>query len=247
MEIICKNCRQIYKGHYCNNCGQPADTHKLNFHYLLHDIQHGFLHFDKGVIYTAKELFTRPGHTIREFIEGKRVRHFKPISLVIILATAYAAITHLLKIHMPITIEGNGDPNQHIDPKTISEWINTHFSLITLAFIPLHTIGTVICFRKQGYNFIEYFILNTYRAAQKLYVSILLIPLFYYYNGTPTFNKLFNIIFFIDLILTFWTNGQFFNKLSKIKTFILTIVSFIIFAILATITASILVTVFNIF
>mgnify|MGYP006179009015 CR=1 FL=1 len=95
MQIICKNCGHIYSGQFCNNCGQPSDTHKLNLHFIWHDLQHAFLHFDKGVLFTAKELFTRPGNSIREFIEGKRVKHFKPISLVIILATLYGVLRHL--------------------------------------------------------------------------------------------------------------------------------------------------------
>ena len=93
MQIICKNCGHIYSGQFCNNCGQPSDTHKLNLHFIWHDLQHAFLHFDKGVLFTAKELFTRPGNSIREFIEGKRVKHFKPISLVIILATLYGVLS----------------------------------------------------------------------------------------------------------------------------------------------------------
>jgi hypothetical protein len=40
-----------------------------------HDVQHGLFHFDKGMYYSAKELYWRPGHSIREFIEGKRVSH----------------------------------------------------------------------------------------------------------------------------------------------------------------------------
>ena len=96
MRITCKNCNQNFKGHFCNNCGQTADTHKMNFHSLWHDIQHGLFHFDNGVLYTAKQLFTRPGNSIREYIDGKRVRHFKPISLVILLATVYGFLYHTL-------------------------------------------------------------------------------------------------------------------------------------------------------
>ena len=95
MQIICKNCGHIFSGQFCNNCGQSAATHKLNLHFIWHDIQHGLLHFDKGILYTAKKLFTKPGKSIREFIEGKRVKHFKPISLVIILATLYGVLRHL--------------------------------------------------------------------------------------------------------------------------------------------------------
>ncbi|MEO8862184.1 MAG: hypothetical protein ABI358_12210 [Ginsengibacter sp.] len=32
----------------------------MNFHFLWHDVQHGLFHFDKGVLYTTKQLFTRP-------------------------------------------------------------------------------------------------------------------------------------------------------------------------------------------
>jgi len=65
---------------------QQAEPDKINFRYLLYDIEHGLLHIDKGISYTIKELFTRPGHSVREFIEGKRVKHFKPISFVLVLA-----------------------------------------------------------------------------------------------------------------------------------------------------------------
>ena len=51
MMITCKNCNQKFNGHFCNNCGQPANTHKINSHFLWHDIQHGLLHFDKGIFH----------------------------------------------------------------------------------------------------------------------------------------------------------------------------------------------------
>nr|WP_315158198.1 DUF3667 domain-containing protein [uncultured Flavobacterium sp.] len=229
MYINCKNCHQTFKGHYCSNCGQTAETHPINFHFLWHDIQKGLLHFDSGITYTAKQLFTRPGHSIREFIEGKRVKHFKPISLVMLLATAYLALIHLLHIDLIVNKSGPVEPGSHIDAVKIGEWLQAHFAWITLAFIPIHTIGTVITFRKQGYNFFEYFILNTYKAAQKLYISLLFIPVFYYYSGTPVINTITKIIVLIDFVLYFWTNQQFFNHLSKTKTFFLTLLTHLIF------------------
>jgi hypothetical protein len=229
MNITCKNCHQTFKGHYCSNCGQTAETHKLNLHYLWHDIQHGLFHFDSGITYTAKQLFTRPGHSIREFIEGKRIKHFKPISLVMILATAYIALIHLLHIDLNVDTYDTLSSNSHINIQQFKEWMASHFAWITLAFIPLHTIGTSIAFRKQGYNFIEYFVLNTYKASQKLYVAILFIPLLYNYSGTQTIHTLTKVILLIDFILYFWTNAQFFNHLSKIKTFFLTLLTHLIF------------------
>jgi hypothetical protein len=229
MNITCKNCHQTFKGHYCSNCGQTAETHKLNLHYLWHDIQHGLFHFDNGLPYTGKQLFTRPGHSIREFIEGKRVKHFKPISLVMVLATAYIALIHSFHIDLFTKTEETLSPNSNINIEHLKEWLTSHFAWITLASIPIHTIGTAICFRKQGYNFVEYFVLNTYKASQKLYVSLLFIPILYHYSGTPAVYTVTKTLLLIDFIIYFWTNIQFFNHLSKTKTFFLTLLTHLIF------------------
>jgi len=228
MEIICKNCYQVFKGHYCNNCGQSAETHKINIHFLWHDIQHGLLHFDEGILYSLKKLFTKPGHSIREFIEGKRVRHFKPLSLVVVLATLYGVLYHYFHINL-IQVTST-DPN--VDYLKFNEWMATHFSWITIATIPIFTVGTYICFRNQGYNFVEYFVFNTFKAAQKLFAHILTFPLIYLFNNTPQIQKVTLIIYAVDLILIFWTNIQFFNKMSKTKAFFLSVLSHILFLIL---------------
>lgn len=232
MTIICKNCHHSFKGHYCNNCGQSAETHKLNLHYVWHDLQHGLFHFDNGIAYTAKELFTRPGHSIREFIEGKRIKHFKPISLVVVLATIYIAFIHLLHIDLFEKTSPSSDAEYQVTTEILKEWLISHYAWITLLSIPLHTIGTALFFRKQGYNFVEYFILNTYKAGQKLYLSILCLPLLYLYSGTPAIEGLNRTLIVIDFLLYFWTNAQFFNHLSKTKTFFLTLFTHIVFWIL---------------
>jgi hypothetical protein len=103
-----------------------------------------------------------------------------------------------------------------------------------LATIPMYTIGTYICFRKQGFNWIELFILNTYKGSQRLIAHIVLFPLLYYYNGTPTLKTISAIIYCIDIFLIFWTNIQFFNKLSTAKALLLSILSHLIFLIVFT-------------
>ncbi|MCC9071080.1 DUF3667 domain-containing protein [Flavobacterium sp. F-65] len=230
MNVICKNCKQHFKGHYCSNCGQPAETHKLDFHFLMHDIQHGLMHFDKGVLYSARQLFTRPGDSIRDFIEGKRIKHFKPISLVVILATLYGFLYHYFHIN-PI-IDTSGDETDAVfNFKNVNEWMATHFSWLTLATIPLYTLGTYIAFKKQGYNYIEYFILNTFKASQRLFAHLALFPLLYYFNGTPHIKTVIGSLYVLDVILIYWTNMQFFNKLTKTKAFLLSVLSHFIFLI----------------
>lgn len=230
MEITCKNCNQTFKGHYCNNCGQSADTHKINGHFLWHDIQHGLLHFDNGIPYSIKQLFIRPGHSIREFIEGKRVRHFKPLSLVVVLAALYGFLYHYFHIDL-----FRNSTDAEIDVADINEWMATHFSWIIIATIPIYTIGTFVVFRKQGYNFFELFVLNTFKASQRLFVQILTFPILLYLDSVHHAEKFSSITYLIGIILIFWTNIQFFNKISRTKAFFLTILSHLIFLVVFTI------------
>jgi hypothetical protein len=185
-------------------------------------------HFDEGILYSGKQLFTRPGHTIREFIDGKRVKHFKPISLVIVLATLYGLLYHYFHISF-VEPSPNSESATGIDVVKFNEWMGTHYAWATLLTIPLYTIGTSIAFRKQGYNLVEYFILNTFKASQKMFVHIATFPLLYYFNGTPTMRTLSFLIYLVDVVFIYWTNEQFFNKLSMKKSLLLTLLSQLIF------------------
>ncbi|HSN47575.1 MAG TPA: DUF3667 domain-containing protein, partial [Flavobacterium sp.] len=210
------------------NCGQSVETYRINFHFLWHEIRHSLFHFDEGILYSGKQLFTRPGHTIREFIEGKRINHFKPMSLVIVLASLYGLLYHYFHISfVETTIQNSTETG--IDLLKFNEWVGTHYAWTTLLMIPLYTIGTGIAFRKQGYNIVEYFIMNTFKASQKLFVHLALFPLLYLFNGTPTMRTLSIIIYSIDVVFIYWTNAQFFNKMSLIKSLLLTLLSQLIF------------------
>lgn len=226
MNITCKNCGQIFKGHFCNNCGQTAETHKINAHFLWHDIQHGLLHFDAGIPYSLQQLFTRPGHSIRDFIEGKRIRHFKPLSLVAVLGALYGFLYHYF--HIDLFSNSN---DSTIDLNDYNEWMATHFSWITIATIPIYTLGTFIVFRKQGYNFFELFVLNTFKASQRLFVQVLTFPVLLYLKSKGHAEWFSTLTYVIGVVLIFWTNIQFFNKVSRSKAFFLTVLSHLIFLI----------------
>ncbi len=230
MTITCKNCNQHFKGHFCNNCGQTADTHKINFHFLWHDIQHGLFHFDNGFFYTAKQLFTRPGIAIREFIDGKRVRHFKPISLVILLATVYGLLYHTFHIGFTDLVQVTGSGDDKINVEKINEWMSTHYAWASLLTLPFYALGTFLVFKKQGYNFVEHLVLNAFLAGQRLILRITTFPIIYAFSGTPTIKTVTEFITLIDFILMVWGYSQFFNKLSKQKSFLLTLLSYLIFA-----------------
>ncbi|MES2560150.1 MAG: DUF3667 domain-containing protein [Bacteroidota bacterium] len=235
MNTICKNCAFTFDGKYCNQCGQTGETHRLNFHFVWHDIQHGIFHVDKGILYSISQLFMRPGHTIREFIDGKRVKHFKPLSMVVILATIYGLMSHYFHVENPGPVRlttGSTPSAEELSFYTkMLDWIETHYALTTLLALPFFAFGTFIAFKKQGYNFIEHMVLNAFLSAQRLTVHIALFPIMYAVSATHFSGPFNSLLRLTDLGLTIWVCSQFFSRLSKTRSVLLTLLAYVIYII----------------
>lgn len=231
--IICKNCNHHFEGMYCNNCGQSADTHRLDYKFLFKNLRKNFLkYFHGGIFYSSIQLFKRPGHTIREYIEGKRVKHFEPIALLITLATLYGVLYHTFGINLFVDVSNNSSASQTSNMNIINNWFSSNYSLSTLLFVPIYSIASFIIFYKQQYNFIEHVYLNTFLGSQRILLHLLIFPLFVIFNGTVQLKIVMDVSIFLDVILLLWSYAQFFDKLTNIKAILLTILSYMIFIVL---------------
>lgn len=233
MTSTCKNCSQNFKGHFCSNCGQSSNTHEINLKYFLHEIQHGLLHIDKGILYTTKQLFTKPGHSIRDYINGKRVKHFKPIAYVFIVCTIYALLskishenTFLDDISIGFT-EVENVKNKPLGALTTTlNWLKNHYAYGALLLIPIFSLASYLAFRKSNYNYFKHLILNCYITGQRTLVYILIVPIISLFNNKNLTENAQEFKLIIGIILTFWTYMQFFNNLTKSKSFFLTILMY---------------------
>jgi hypothetical protein len=162
--MTCKNCSQSFEGKFCPACGQAAATHKIDLHYFLHDIPHSVLHIDKGFFYTLKRLSTMPGVMLAEYIDGKRVNHFRPIAFVIIMSTICTIVSNSLRHYILKN-----------DPVNIP-FFAKYPSLLIFILIPVISLITWLCFYKRKYNFWEHLLINTYMGAY-LNVFLLLVTI----------------------------------------------------------------------
>lgn len=227
--ITCKNCNNQFEGNFCNNCGQSADTQRLDFKFLLKNLRKNFLHyFHKGIFYTSRQLFTRPGQSIREYIEGKRVNHFEPIALLLAFAAFYGVLYHTFGINLFSGISDSAVDGK-LDLRSVGNWIADHFAIVNLLFVPVYSIGSYLSFRKQGYNFYEHIYLNTFLASQRLLIRIVTFPLLVILDGTENIFLFRDLLILADIILMVWSYTQFFNKVKRIKAILLSVLSYAIF------------------
>jgi hypothetical protein len=232
MATICKNCKHNFDGNFCNNCGQSANTHKLSLHYIWHDLQHGLFQFDNGIFFTIKQLLTRPGNSIREFLDGKRVKYVKPLSFVVLLATFYGLLSHYL-IHIPIESQPINKTNDVVGAyETVSRWSIGHLSYSILILILSTTVASYLVFKRQHYNITEHLVLNTYYRSLTLIIAVILFPVVYLLQkGGGEGLRVYGIVFqLVDIILMCWCYSQFFDKLNKLQSLGLTLLTYLIMA-----------------
>lgn len=241
MTTTCKNCNHSFEGNFCNNCGQTANTHEINFKSIVHEIQHSIFHIDKGILYTTKELFQRPGQTIRDYLNGKRVKHFKPFAYIFILSTIYVLLTRLSHKSTFLTdflegfYSGTTDDKSKNDLGLVGEivqWMSSHYAYTTLLIIPIISFASYICFFRTKYNYFQHLILNSFVAGQRTAVFLILLPFTYFITDKEMNGTIDTLKAYLGICLTFWMYYQFFYSIKPIKRVLLTILTYLIMLLL---------------
>lgn len=92
-KAYCQNCEKLLSGNFCSNCGQKSSVSEITLSNLLNEFTESVFQFNSGFPFTVKELFKRPGKSIKDFLNGKKKNHFKPIGYVLLLSTVNFLIT----------------------------------------------------------------------------------------------------------------------------------------------------------
>ena len=194
--VTCQNCDHEFAGRYCGQCGQRADTHRVNWHYIWHEIPHSVWHYDSGIFFTMRELFTRPGYTIRDFLNGKRVKHYRPLALLFILGGILVFTSHFLDVSFAKRSQKAGQemvgtPKNIVISNVIAkaqadvmEFTEKNQTVINIALIPLYAFWFWFLFRRRGYNYPEILVAQTFITNFNFMASLIIVLLVWALGGT---------------------------------------------------------------
>jgi hypothetical protein len=188
---------------FCPNCGQSEKPKRIDFHYVKHEIEH-VLHFEKGILFTIKELLARPGESIREFISDDRNRLVKPIIFIIITSLIYTLLSHFFHIEDEYLKYEGLEKSALVK---ILEWLQAHYGYMNILIGMFIAVWLKIFFKKYDYNFFELLIMLCFVLG----ISMLIFAFFAIIEGISHV-KLFNIAGMIGVIYTIWATGNFFKK-----------------------------------
>ncbi|QDW24001.1 DUF3667 domain-containing protein [Pedobacter sp. KBS0701] len=215
MSSDCLNCTAPVTQNFCPNCGQKSSTHRYSIkHFLAHDFVHGIWHVDKGILFTLKALFTRPGHSVREFIQGKRVPYFSFVTLILLILTASSLIAPFTHGNISDLMPQGGKAAMSSTEKFISE----HPKLILIVAIPFYSLLSFLWFRKAKLNYSEHLVLNSNRVIVELVMGLLISVVTIFYTDSKLIVFLYGVVLFLGLFYSIWFYYQFFSAFNYSKT-----------------------------
>ncbi len=212
MTKKCLSCNSEVENNFCPFCGQKSSTKRFSMkHFVIHDFIHGVFHLDKGFLFTVKELVIRPGHSVREYIQGKRVDHFNYFTGFILLL----AVGHFIGNYSQITgdqlFEDGKMSGFHKVAKDFAKFI-------LLATVPFYAFASYCVFKKAKLNYIEHLVMAMYLMNGILIIGLFFTSLTVFYGNIKVLSvlNLFNpLLEFIYMCFFFY---QFFSKFQYKKS-----------------------------
>lgn len=183
-QHVCVNCNHEIAMNFCPNCGQKKFK-RIDQKYLKDEIQYSILHTNKGFFYTIKNLIKNPGKTAREFIDGNRVNHYKPILLAFVLSGFSTFISYKV-LHMEGVMSDylkQQMGESAVDMSGPMSAVYSYMSILLLLLLPIFAFFTKIVFRKWGHNYYEHIVMNAFfYSFYCLFCIILIYPVLYFFR-----------------------------------------------------------------
>jgi hypothetical protein len=204
----CLNCNHPLQAAYCAHCGQSANTHRYSLkHFIEHDLVHGIWHVDKGVLYTIKELFSRPGHSVREFVQGKRVGYFNFVTLIVLIIGTELFLGSFGHVKLTDITPESSKAAMSI----LEEFTMKHPKAVPLLMIPLTSLFSYLWFRKAKLNGTEHVILNAYKTAGEMIIALLFTLIAIFYKDKAGLYLIYGTIGLLTTAYAIWFYYQFFS------------------------------------
>lgn len=219
----CINCALAVAGpgqKFCPGCGQPTPAHRIDWHFLGHELEHSVLHMDRGILYSLRQLMLRPGRLMRDYIDGRRGNHVKPLLLIMVSAAAVVLLNRffaggmLMDAGTPVGAAGSLEPGLTasaaaaryiIASQTVAGWVDAHFAAFTLALLPLEAWVLRLVFGRYGrLNYPEWLVVTALLTVQVFVIWMVLIPFHRWIPHTQFWAGLAGVAYAVYSLLQFF-------------------------------------------
>jgi uncharacterized protein DUF3667 len=154
-EGHCANCDTAFveSARFCSHCGQGTGTKRISFGDVTRDLVQANSSFERGPLAFSCALLTRPGNVAREYVEGKRRRHYGPFATLAVIV-GITALAFNLSGYRVLFHDGL--------PPAPTSLLEHHFNLVLLAQLPLLGGACAVLFRGAALTLPEHMVLVAY-------------------------------------------------------------------------------------
>lgn len=172
------------------------------------------MHFEKGIFYTAKGLLTKPGDSVKEFIDENRNKHMKPVPFLILTSLLYTLVAHFTHADK-IYNEKEKLLFENSTVENINHWVQTHYGYANVIMGIFIALCVKMLFRKYKYNLFEITILLCFVMGQ----GMLILTFEAFFIGILSEKVFIGILTIISFGYPTWAIGQFFDK-GKVSSYV---------------------------
>ncbi|MBN8651755.1 MAG: DUF3667 domain-containing protein [Cytophagales bacterium] len=226
----CKNCNHSFEGNYCNECGQ-AVIEQFNLRYVWGLLHQDLFEFDRGLWRTIKDLTIKPGHMIREYLNGRTKPYYSSIKYLLFTIAFFYIINSFFDGGAETEISSSNWKDEFIfnssgefSMETIQDLLglllvltSQNLSLYFLLLLPFVALVTKVTNKNQTYT--EYLITWAFLWGQVIVFNIILTPLYEYLEVLITpllFVVLVTMIFYFTVTFKQLTGQSWIKSLLKV-------------------------------
>lgn len=205
------------KDDFLNKNDNQKVPKRIDRKYILSELV-SILNFDKGIIYTIKEIVIRPGRSVQHFIKNDRNKIVKPITFIIFCSLIYTIAQQYLINNDFLDEFGRGYTNtlgfKNSALVSIFEGVKKNYGYTNILMSIFIALWVKLFFRKSNYNFYEILTFLLYVLG----VSTLIYSLFIVLDILTGY-KLLYLGGIVGFIYSSWALGQFYYNGKSIKYF----------------------------
>lgn len=200
---ICKNCNKKTANNFCSHCGTAVNLKRIDRTYIINEFA-SLLYFERGLLYTFKELLLHPGESVKAYLTEDRNKLTKPVVYIIVTSIIYSILNQFLnfdKEYIDYNLPEGSTAFRFF------EWMQVNYGYSNIILGLFIAFWTMLLYRKHKYNYFEITSLLFYIMGQvMLMLSIIL-----------SFEKLIGISYIkisssLTMLYIAWAIGQFFGK-----------------------------------
>lgn len=175
---------------------------RITFRKLIVDIISAF-NIERGLIYTLKLMFSRPGNMVNLFLKEGRYQIFNVVRLLVLTTGLSLLALHLFGIDdfFQSVQEGvSAGNNPNVDTAQLQEIFTDWYNLALWVAIPIYSLFSYLFNKKAGFNYAEHTVMQAYQiCAINILSTVLMLPMLVW--GMKWF---FPLIMVVGIVYYLW-------------------------------------------